>query len=63
MLFRMDYGYKVKAVCVILIDMPVDKDFITMRLVEDNEYNVNIFTDLINIYYLLTESERRFYFG
>lgn len=62
-LFRIEHGYRLKAVCIILIDKPADdKDFITIRKVEKNEYNINIFNDLLNIYYSMTDSERRFYF-
>ena len=62
-LFRIHHGFNVKAVCIILIDKSVtDKDFITIRQVEKNEYNIAIFNDLLNIYYSMTDEERRFYF-
>lgn len=62
-LFRIEKGYRLNAVCIILIDKPVDdKNFLTIRKVEKNEYNINIFNDLLNIYYSMTDSERRFYF-
>jgi hypothetical protein len=63
-LVRNTLKYNVRAVCVILIEKQVsDKTFINIRQAKDNEYNVNIFDDLINIYYKMTDTDRRYYFG
>lgn len=63
MLFRMKYGYNIKGTGIVLIDKPInDREFLTMRSIDKNEYNVHIFTSLLNIYYSMTDKERKFYF-
>lgn len=63
-LLRNKYSFTIKAVCVILIEKQImDKSFINLRLATDNEYNIRIFTDLLNIYYLMTTQERSYYIG
>ena len=54
----------VKAVCIILIEKPVqDSTFINLRLREHNLHNEQIFTYLSNIYYTCTPEERKFYYA